>query len=736
MALSVGEIVVALTAGTDQFHRGLNTVSDLLRQFSRDNEQQVTALGSAFKALALSVGAVAGAGVALFASVNAAVQSVGALNDEVAQLGVSAEEFQRLAFAAKDFGVEQGELRAALRIFTRNVGQAISAADGAQTIFDKLGISLNGVGGRAKTNQELILEFANALRERVPNAQQRAAFAVEAFGRSGGQLVPLLSQGSAGLKEFGDEAERLGFVLSNSTIANADAAAEAFDRLTGAFAIQLKGALVELAPTLLDIAADIFPRLIGVAQLAVDAFNGLKVLFVGLGGVVATLARAFITLLNALFDLAEFSAGGLKSLALLLRGDFVGAAQEAEAAQAGFLTHIGERLTELKENFADTAGAVGLALDEVTQNTAGADAVLAKLATTFSALGATARKSAAAIRSGAAAAQAAGQQNAGTGGKLETTSTEGAAALKRAEEDRIDRLAKMKGPLLEQAVALQRQVDQLRKQQLSDADRVKANALIRDLLLEQTALMRRQEEASEGFAAAFANLQEQIGEFAQIDPRAAGEFANEVGQRLAAAREQGAEAQQQAVAELARDLAQKLEEARPAVASAVGSGIAAGVQEGLAGGNGLESFARSLQQVGQDSLTRAFTRAADELGKALKDILPGSVSGLTGILTGIFGSVLGAAFNRTEVQSAAGNIQSAVTSAQQVRGIVAGPSSIAIAQVGESIRDAFRESERLLGLIARNTGAIAGATLRAPAGEAIGVSESAWSLANESAALT
>ncbi len=52
----------------------------------------------------------------------------------------------------------------------------------------------------------------------------------------------------------------------------------------------------------------------------------------------------------------------------------------------------------------------------------------------------------------------------------------------------------------------------------------------------------------------------------------------------------------------------------------------------------------------------------------------------------------------------AANIRSAVTSTQAVRGIVAGPTQIAVAQVDRAISDSFLEPTRLLRIIAENTG--------------------------------
>ena len=86
-----------------------------------------------------------------------------------------------------------------------------------------------------------------------------------------------------------------------------------------------------------------------------------------------------------------------------------------------------------------------------------------------------------------------------------------------------------------------------------------------------------------------------------------------------------------------------------------------------------------------------------------------------------------------ETESAAGGVVSAVTSLQRVRGLVTGPTQIAVAQVDRGIRDAFRPSERLLGLIEQNTRATATQTSDTGTGSVPtgGTSEATQALANE-----
>ena len=50
---------------------------------------------------------------------------------------------------------------------------------------------------------------------RTSNAQERAALTVAAFGKSGQDMLPLIMEGGEGIAKMGDEAQRLGLVMSD-----------------------------------------------------------------------------------------------------------------------------------------------------------------------------------------------------------------------------------------------------------------------------------------------------------------------------------------------------------------------------------------------------------------------------------------------------------------------------------------------------------------------------------------
>ena len=176
------------------------------------------------------------------------------------------------------------------------------------------------------------------------------------------------------------------------------------------------------------------------------------------------------------------------------------------------------------------------------------------------------------------------------------------------------------------------------------------------------------------------------------------------------------------------------------------------------------SFAELLGDASEEALKDSFQEAVDGFGDLLKSAV--GASGLGGLfeMGGAFGGVgtflkdrlgeesgkvlggaalgiLGAgisAFRREQdVRSMAAGVTSAVDSAERVRGIVTGPTSIAIAQVDRGIADAFIEPTRLLALIEENTRRTARSTSDTGTGSVPsgGTSEATQALANEGPSL-
>jgi hypothetical protein len=136
-----------------------------------------------------------------------------------------------------------------------------------------------------------------------------------------------------------------------------------------------------------------------------------------------------------------------------------------------------------------------------------------------------------------------------------------------------------------------------------------------------------------------------------------------------------------------------IDEFSESLAEGVVDGIGGALFELARSGGDLQAFAQSLGQLSEQFLTQAFEKATEalqaNLSKALENLGPGVGAALAGAL-GIGLGLIAGAMKETVATETNAAIKSAVTSTQQLRGIVAGPTQVAIGQVATGIEEAFQ----------------------------------------------
>lgn len=187
--------------------------------------------------------------------------------------GLSAEKASGLIYAADKEYVSYDQLSAGLRIFSRNLAVVQEANDGftggAKTtteILKSMGISATDANGHFKDTYTLLGEVADrfeAMGKTAEGAQLRAGLAAQLFGRNGAALLPLLSQGAAGMAQLQAEAERLGVTLNENDV---KAAKELHDNL-----VELHAAVTGLE---LEVGNKAVPVLANLAQQLSNVLTG------------------------------------------------------------------------------------------------------------------------------------------------------------------------------------------------------------------------------------------------------------------------------------------------------------------------------------------------------------------------------------------------------------------------------------------------------------------------------
>lgn len=183
------------------------------------------ALIDGFQALSGVFQRVTGQITSLVTSVNSSLDT---LNDFSARTGIGVEALQGYSLAAKLAGVDTEQFGVAVQRLGVNIGKA-NPGDA----FDKSlrGIGLSVAELRSLAPEQQFAAIGDAISQ-LPTAADRAAAAVQVFGKQGAALAPLFREGAASIDELRERAERLGIIVSETQINNVADMNDAFDTVS------------------------------------------------------------------------------------------------------------------------------------------------------------------------------------------------------------------------------------------------------------------------------------------------------------------------------------------------------------------------------------------------------------------------------------------------------------------------------------------------------------------------
>jgi hypothetical protein len=350
MATAVG-LNMKITADTAGIGRGVSKTEQMLGKLSKS---ALSAAGSLRSLVAIEIGtrlasAFSSAASAAVDYAQRVTQSVAAMDDLAQRTGASTDALQGLQVAADLAGVQS--LEGALQKVTVVLGDAANGSESAQKAFSKIGLSVEDLMSLSPEDQ--FRAVAKAI-SAIPDSASQAAAAVDLFGKSGVELLPLFA---SNLAEIEKRAKQLGIVLSAdqvSAITEMDDAlllvSKTFDGIIGQVTANLAPVVTALAEELLGF---------------VESFNS----FGGQGGtgianVITEGLLSFAEFLAAVFDsfLSEFGSFvvSLETVAEVFRvtGNFLyGAFEYLRAIFNGFQL-ANSKTFELLGGVLETVGAL------------------------------------------------------------------------------------------------------------------------------------------------------------------------------------------------------------------------------------------------------------------------------------------------------------------------------------------------------------------------------------------
>lgn len=231
MALDGGSISSRLGLNIGPYAQGMLQAQSIAQLFP---SVVSSFLANPLLGLAEIAKSVAGSVRAAFAEMNNFADDMGDLAEQV---GVAVETLTALGQVASLSGGDVQGVGDAFRFLGKNVAEAMQDLDSAAAkTFRELGIALVDANGNARPLEEIMLELADAI-ARLPAGAMRTAIAMDLLGRGGTQMIPILSQGSAALREQMARMQQYGAVVTQEN----RAAADAWNDATGEIGIAWQG---------------------------------------------------------------------------------------------------------------------------------------------------------------------------------------------------------------------------------------------------------------------------------------------------------------------------------------------------------------------------------------------------------------------------------------------------------------------------------------------------------------
>ena len=378
-AIRAGRAFVEIFTDSSAMARGLKAAS-----------RKLAAWGASVRNLGLKFSA---AGAAIVTPIVDAARRWAEAGAEMAHMsertGVSVEALSALGYVAERSGTSMEAVEVGLKRMQRLLVEAALGSQTAKESLAMLGLTMDDLSGLKPEEQfKLIADRLSG----VENPAVRAAAAIAIFGRSGTQLLPMMTGGAAGIDKLTEHARSLGLVMSGES---AEAARRFEDTLHDLWRVLKKcyntiGAAV--APILSGLAKWLTRVIVSVTKWIREHQGLVKVALI-VGAVLAALGTAFVVL-GSIISAVGAVIGALGTIASAVGAVFgvlgsiigaictpVGLVIAAVVALGGIILWAtgagGKALNWLKGVFGDLAADAGEAIGGIGDALAAGDIGLA-----------------------------------------------------------------------------------------------------------------------------------------------------------------------------------------------------------------------------------------------------------------------------------------------------------------------------------------------------------------------
>lgn len=243
---------------------------------------------ASIKSAAMGLGVVfAGIGAGLFGLAKSAANAGDEIRKGAQKIGLTTDAYQKLTYAAELSDVSSEQFSMGMGLLSKKLVDAAGGGKETAATFKKLGVSFKDASGKLRAGDSVFLDIADRF-QKMPDGVQKTALAMDLFGKSGKEMIPLLNGGSEAIRAASDELEAFNAIIGQDATAKAE---EFNDNLTrvGKFISGVKNAI---GGALIPIFDDLIKNFIAWAKVNKDLIKTkVKEFAEGLGNALKAMVK-------------------------------------------------------------------------------------------------------------------------------------------------------------------------------------------------------------------------------------------------------------------------------------------------------------------------------------------------------------------------------------------------------------------------------------------------------------
>ena len=178
------------------------------------------------------------------------------LNDLSQRTGVGVEALDKFGKAANDSGSSLDEVAKAMGKLAKGI---VDPASKTNEALKSIGINSTDAQGKIRGVDAIMLDLADKF-SKMPDGVEKTALAMEIFGKSGANIIPMLNEGKTALNEYSA-------TIDKDMAAAADKFNDSINKVTASISGPFNEAIVALLPTITKLAEGIAALAKGFSQL-------------------------------------------------------------------------------------------------------------------------------------------------------------------------------------------------------------------------------------------------------------------------------------------------------------------------------------------------------------------------------------------------------------------------------------------------------------------------------------